>query len=480
MIARATQLGEIGWFGDDLWDVATSVYDRVEDVATSIADAGKQIGAVLKFVSPIVAFYPGLGTALSVALYAAGAAAAADDLGDAALGVAASAMPVGLPRIGFDSGVAITKQLVRGENIFTACVDAGRSAAAQADPSGRALKAFDTGLAIARGGKVSDEVLKMARANIAPMGALPLAAFDASVTLAQGKGAGAAGLAAARDFIAASGGPVAVAAFDGGVALAYGEDLQAVGFAALQGYVEGNDAAERAVKFIEKMIRAAENGTPLWAVLVDDLYLEIQRVVGAKGALAYLTPLLESLHLDPSQLGIPPELLAAAWGVAEPLARAAIQIVKEPTPKLLEELTRPRVASIGKVHVDPATAAKEDARWAAVLAANPTAIPICLRAQDARARNSPVAADLEAQCRAQSAARGPSAPSAVSLASSGARLLTSAPTFVPKPPPPLFIPPAAIVASAPAPEEGASASVVAGSVAGVAAVAVALYFWARA
>lgn len=492
---------QIGWFGEDIvdavGDAAAGVYDVATSVIDNIHDAGTAIGSVLKFVSPIVAFWPGIGTAISVAMYAAGAAAAADRIDDAIIGTASAAMPPGLPRIGFDSAVAITQDIVAGRDAFDSVVDTCRSAAGKVDPSGRALYAFDTGLAIAKGGKVSAETLKLARANIANGGQSAVVAFDAAVAVGQGKSAPEVMLGVARNYVENAGGPLALAAFDSGVALAYGKKLQEVGFVALQGLVAGNDSAARAVLFIEKLVRAAEAGVPVWTVLVDDLGGEIRRAVGALGVDKAIAPVLDALRLDPNLLdGLPSLEWAEQWGIAEPIVRAAKEIARGVIPNLRMFLNEP-VKTIGRVEDTrtPAQKAADDAAWQRRIDDNPGVPPICLRADDAKARNSPAYPDLEAQCKAIGGR--PIVRSSVAVAASSATrsifslaAATAPAAVIQKPPPPRFVPPAVVASivktGAPPPVKSSSSVVRNGvgsdlALGGVVALAgVALFWWATA
>src|SRR6185295_2451696 len=60
--------------------------DAVSDAVDAIGDAGDLIGGILKSVSPLLGMVPGIGTAFSVAVYAAGAIAAKDSITDAMIG----------------------------------------------------------------------------------------------------------------------------------------------------------------------------------------------------------------------------------------------------------------------------------------------------------------------------------------------------------------------------------------------------------
>ncbi len=439
---------QIGWFGEDIVNqaaaAAAGVYDVATSVITNIRDAGDVIGTVLKFVSPIVAFWPGIGTALSVATYAAGAAAMGDRITDAALGTASSAMPPGLPRIAFDSSLAITKEIVAGREAFGAVVDACRSAAGKADPSGRALYAFDTGLAIARGGKVSAEALKLARSNVANGGPEAVAAFDAAVAVGKGEKANDVLLVVARDYVASSGGPLALAAFDTGVALSHGQTLQDAGFVALQGYVEGSEVGERAVQFLEKIVRASETGQPLIALLVTELRQDVARVVGAIGVDRALAPVLEALRVNPAYLDYASDEWAAAWSIAEPIVRAAKQVFRDPD---LAPLLRP---------------------------------PLKLASASLEVANQPVGVFQYAVRTTETIAASP-IRSVVGFANAAAAAPVAVP---PKPPPPRFVPPPAptsaagiVAGAAPISSSDTATTIVASGV--VVAAGVALFFWAR-
>ncbi len=68
-----------------VWDVVidfTVPFAAIRDapaVYNWFSDAGATIGQILKFIAPIVALWPGVGTALSVALSAAAAYACGED-----------------------------------------------------------------------------------------------------------------------------------------------------------------------------------------------------------------------------------------------------------------------------------------------------------------------------------------------------------------------------------------------------------------
>lgn len=480
---------------DNYTDAVSDAADWVGGAINSIGDAGKAIGSILKFVAPIVAMWPGIGTALSVALSVAGSIAVGQRVDDALIDTASAAIPGGLPRVGFNSAVAISKDLLAGRNAFGSVVDACRSAA-QTAGGDRALQAFDTGLGIARGNKVSAQTLALARSQVAQsMGTEGVAAFDASVAVAQGEGADAALLVVARDYIAATGNPLALAAFDTGVALAHGQALQDAGFAGLQALVYGNESGERAVMFLQKIVHAAEHGNSVWVELVTDLAHEVQPFLGQLSAQEVLQPFIDAIKLDPSTLAWGSQALADAWGEAEPLVRAAQAIMRDgqnPDTSLAMNLN-PGVKSLGRVKLSPEDQAKEDARWAAVVAANPGVPEICLRAKDARARNSPAAPNLEAQCaeyRRTHLAQAVTSTTAKLASGSALQMLAANPKvvmpvnplvpFAPvKSPLVAFSVPPVVKSAAPSPGETSSMATVAVVAGGGVALGLALWFALR-
>ncbi len=331
---------------DDVVDAASDAADAVADVATSvvdrISDAGKAIGSVLKFVAPIVALWPGIGTALSIALEAAAAYACQDSIDDAVIEIASAAIPGGVPRAAFDGAAAIAQAAVKGENVGEAAIRACRSVASSAGGD-RAVAAFDAAIAVAKGDKVGGSMWALARKSAAQGGPAELAAFDAGYAVAQGGNAGDAVLAAARSYIASAGGPIAAAAFDGGVAIARGKALQDAGFDALKAFASGNDLAERAVVFADKIARAARRGVPLEQVLVGELAEDVIKYGGAlarsEGTKAFvasqLGPILDHWPSTVSLNGIDVPIqdvgsfdLAAILNVDEVIARAAQAIMR--------------------------------------------------------------------------------------------------------------------------------------------------------
>src|SRR3954469_671100 len=132
--------------------------DAVSDALDAINDAGDLIGGILKSISPLLGMVPGIGTAFSVAVYAAGAIAARDSITDAMIGTASAAMPPGVPRIAFDGAVSISRDVVDGRSVTDSAIDACRHAA-QSAGGAPAAAAFDAGVAVLKGGPVDERII---------------------------------------------------------------------------------------------------------------------------------------------------------------------------------------------------------------------------------------------------------------------------------------------------------------------------------
>src|SRR3954470_4089333 len=131
------------------------VTDAVSDALDAINDAGDLIGGILKSISPLLGMVPGIGTAFSVAVYAAGAIAAKDPITDALIGTASAAMPPGVPRIAFDGAVHVSRDVVEGRPVADSVIGACRQAA-QSAGGARAVEAFDAGIAVLKGGPIDE------------------------------------------------------------------------------------------------------------------------------------------------------------------------------------------------------------------------------------------------------------------------------------------------------------------------------------
>ncbi len=312
--------------------------DAVSDAFDAIHDAGDTIGAILKGISPALAFIPGIGTALSVGIYAAGAISAKDRITDAVIGTASAAMPPGLPRIAFDGASNITVDIADGKNAFGSAVDAMRKCAATSGPQAEA--AFDAALNMARGGKIDSRLIAEAKANFANGGKTAEMAFDAGIAVAEGKSADQVVLDVARNYIRDAGGPLAAAAFDTGVAMGYGQTLQEAGWAGLHTLVRGNNPVEMIINFVQQvgMSKAAGIAFPIFLEngLVRDATNSIRGGVGnlapdftkVKNALA---PHVEWFQKNLPALDIPSGELAQQWGVDEAIVRTAQSLVDRAT-----------------------------------------------------------------------------------------------------------------------------------------------------
>lgn len=413
----------MGWFGADILDavedVATSAADDVAKAASAVADAlssaAKDIGAILHTIAPLISLIPGFGTAIGIALSAAGSLAMGEDILDSTLDAASVAIPAGLPRIGFNGAVAVSKAAVTGGDVMNAVITTCHNAA-QAVGGDRAAQAFDAGVSIAKGGKVDDSIIAAGRAQLQASGTTEmLSAYDAGVAVAKGEGASNVILAAGRDYVQAAGGDEALAAFDAGVALAQGQTLQEAGFAALKVFVAGNDTGAKAVQFLQLLQQCAEGGWNLnsYQLVCAALRTELQPLLGQLSIEQFLNPILESFGVDPTNcLAWGSDQLASAWGIAEPAVRAASAIYQtgmQDGQVLFDiananQISPQAVTALGrKGGLTPVQTAAYFAQLNAD-AARLGILPICLQAQYAAARNSPIYADLASTCRVATAA----------------------------------------------------------------------------
>lgn len=151
--------------------------------------AGATVGAALRSVAPAFSFIPGIGQGIAVALSAAGALAAGENIGAALLEAASNAIPGGgYARMAFQAAAEMGGALLEGQNIGDAALAAARSAA-ESTAGPMAAAAFDAGLAIARGKALQDAgfaaLKSFARGNDLAERA---AAFGESVTRAAVEG----------------------------------------------------------------------------------------------------------------------------------------------------------------------------------------------------------------------------------------------------------------------------------------------------
>lgn len=322
---------------DNYTDAAKSVVSEVGDVASSVLDAGHTIGNILKGISPALAFVPGIGTALAVGIYAAGAITAADPITDALIGTASAAMPPGLPRIAFDGATNVAKDVARGNNAFDSCVEACRQTTATAGPQAQA--AFDAALNMARGGAVDPRLIAEAKASFANGGTTASMAFDAGIGIAKGQGADQIALDVARGYVRDQGGPLAAAAFDTGIALGYGQTLQQAGWAGLHTLVRGNNPVEMILEFIRQIGLSNAAGIALPQLLQNECVRDAMNAI--KGAAPQLPdfstvkdklePIVKAFQNNLPALDIPSGNLAQQWGLDEALVRAAQSLVDRAT-----------------------------------------------------------------------------------------------------------------------------------------------------
>ncbi|MDY0746902.1 hypothetical protein SNE35_20485 [Paucibacter sp. R3-3] len=331
--------------------------DAVSDAVDAIGDAGDLIGGILKSISPLLGMVPGIGTAFSVAVYAAGAIAAKDSITDALIGSASAAMPPGVPRIAFDGAVSVSRDVVEGRPVTDSVISACRHAA-QSAGGAPAAAAFDSGVAVLKGGPVDQRIIDQGRAFALQGGGQAAAAsYDAGVSIARGRGADQVVVDVARGYISQVGGPVALAAFDTGVALAYAKTLREAAYAGLHTLVRGNDGIEKILNFIEKVGRAKTLASGVQQLLESDLaedFLQaIHQYVPTPNIAAIereLQPYTDFFRDHPELLNVASGDLAGQWEIDEAIVRAAQALMRDGTrdERLLKLFEQVQGTSIGK------------------------------------------------------------------------------------------------------------------------------------
>lgn len=308
-----------------------TVFDEVWELTSAI---GKAVARAIKSFSGVLAFIPGLGTALSMALTCAASLALGEDLGEVVKSTLAAALPGGqIARAAFETAAGVVGALIDGKPLDEALLAGLREAA--------------IGAARLGGGDVAAEY--------------------------------------------------AACAFDAGVAIAGGQGLQALGFGILYRLVPGGSLAERGVRFAEAASRAAERGTDVGELLLGELKRDLQPVGAAlAGKLgSAVDAVVESARLEKlgpaSLLSLTPEDLARRLGVPEAVARAAqavVGLLEDGTPVIDEALLGelkppPPVTREGAIKL----ASYEDQRLDryghleknAIVVANPSGLPVALR-----------------------------------------------------------------------------------------------------
>jgi hypothetical protein len=309
--------------------------DAVSDAVDAISDAGDEIGGILKTVSPVLGMVPGIGTAFSVAVYAAGAVAAGDKITDALIGIASAAMPPGVPRVAFDGATNITKDVAEGRSVVDSTIKACRQAANTAGGA-PAVAAFDSCISVMHGGKIDQRLIDEGREFYLETGGTTAAAsYDAVVSTVQGNDPDQTVIYVSREYIKQVGGPIAAAAFDGGVALGHGKTLQEAGYIGLHTLVKGNDAIEKILNFVEQVGRAKNLKMALHQVLESDLAAEFLHTIDQYGGIpdsdvidSTLGPYIDKIRNDPRLLEVASGDLAKQWNEGEAIIRQAQALLR--------------------------------------------------------------------------------------------------------------------------------------------------------
>jgi hypothetical protein len=309
--------------------------DALSNAVDAIGDAGDLIGGILKSVSPLLGAIPGIGTAFAVAVYAAGAIAAKDNITDAMIGTASAAMPPGVPRIAFDGATAITRDVAHGRSVQDSAISACRQAAGTAGGA-PATAAFDSGLAVIRGGTIDQRVIDQGRAFALEGGGTSAAAsYDAGVSIARGNGADQVTIDVARGYINQMGGSVALAAFDTGVALSYGKTLQEAGYIGLHTFARGNNNIEKILNFVEQVGRARNFEMGVQQLLEGELTSDFLQALTSKGlsldeslVVRELKPYTDGIRDNLKILEWPAGELANQWKINEAIIRAAQALMR--------------------------------------------------------------------------------------------------------------------------------------------------------
>jgi hypothetical protein len=246
---------------------------RVTRVTTVYTDPVDLIAHITQSIAPFVGMIiPGFGTIASVALSAAAAIALGDPLDKAAIEIVASGLPPGPIRQTFTSTSDFLVNVYNGERADRAALHTTRELVGSLGGP-QALTAYDAGLAVAQGVSVSDETLALARESVvSSMGFEGALSFDTAVAIVQHQDSPAYLLQISRDFVVQAGAnPELVAIYDAGLALAQGETLHRVGFKFLMNIAQGNDLAEKALHFLDALIRSIDLDLPIKEVLMRDV-----------------------------------------------------------------------------------------------------------------------------------------------------------------------------------------------------------------
>jgi hypothetical protein len=315
-------------------DFLEEMGELASDAVDAIGDAGEMIGNFLKSVAPFLSTIPGFGSALSFAVYAAGALAAKDKITDGMIGAASAAMTPGLPRIAFDGAANITRDVADGRSVKDSALSACRQAAEASGP--QAVEAFDSAVAVINNGGVDEQLLlAQGRALAQQNGDIAAASYEAAVKIAQGDQLDEAFITAAREYINRVGGAPALAAFDTAIALGHGKTLQEAGYIGLHTFARGNKDVEKIMNFLERAGDAKLAGLGLQQLLESELGTDLLYAIHNAGVRVdenaiepQLDPYLDAIRQNPKLLDLASGQLATQLNVNEAIIRAAQALMR--------------------------------------------------------------------------------------------------------------------------------------------------------
>lgn len=257
-----------GWVpGPTLWAVETAVksakaIEAGENVGGVLSSQAVRFAQGLRQAAPLVAYVPGIGQGVAVALEASallalcGLGEGCPPIDQAAIDLAASQVPGGpITQSAFRSAASAGYGLARGEDWDQAALEGLRSGL----PSDEARVAFDAGLALARG-----------------------------------------------------------------------DVLTEAGFQMLRTLVGGSDLFEQGENFARSVLKSVTSGKSVKSVLLDEVASDID-ALGLSGldVREKLGGVISDLQANPELLQNFAPDLAAALGVPEPIARAALGAVQD-------------------------------------------------------------------------------------------------------------------------------------------------------
>lgn len=259
---------------------------------TTLAQQLHNLGHAMRLAAGVVSFFPGWGTIAGALLNLAAGLALGEDMSDLAIDVVAGAIPggalaqetfrvVGTLAVAYVQGdslgeafrVALRAEVVRwGGDVAGVAYDAafgvivdGRDLGDVAQDTGQELVAHYGGaeaetaylaaVSAARGKSVGQVAATAIRDLVQRYGGSDaVVAYDAAVQIAQGKTVEQVAIDSARRLItqyAGAQGQQARQAFDLAVAIGSGQGLQQAGFQTVYSMLQGQDAPDRAVDFMD-------------------------------------------------------------------------------------------------------------------------------------------------------------------------------------------------------------------------------------